>query len=284
MLFVPPVFAAACRWLLIPCAIVAQVSQVCVGQQTSQATSTEASTETTPPTLTPKIFLIGNSLTWDTLPGLLDGDVQWHVDCGKNLKFIHDNPAAPCVKTSTLWPEALSSKQYDLLCVQPHFGTSLDEDVAAISAWLKLQPTAALVIHTGWNRAAEFNATYHHKSTNTGQMIHSPSYFQSLTKRLLELHPHRNIRTTSAIDVLNQVYEEIQQGQAPFKNFTELFRDEIHMNTQVGRYLMHNLMRIALNQPLSDQGFQIDAPQKKYITQKLSAMQQGSQLKPAAKP
>jgi hypothetical protein len=38
------------------------------------------------PSYSKKIFLIGNSLTWDTLPGLLDGDVQWHVDCGKNLK------------------------------------------------------------------------------------------------------------------------------------------------------------------------------------------------------
>ncbi|MEZ6077533.1 MAG: hypothetical protein R3C56_18245 [Pirellulaceae bacterium] len=27
-----------------------------------------------------KIYLIDNSLAWDALPGLLDGDVQWHVD------------------------------------------------------------------------------------------------------------------------------------------------------------------------------------------------------------
>lgn len=32
-----------------------------------------------PPT---RCYLIGNSLTWDTVPPLLSGDVQWHVDCG----------------------------------------------------------------------------------------------------------------------------------------------------------------------------------------------------------
>ena len=47
-------------------------------------------------------FLIGNSLTWDTVPSKLDGDVQWHVDCGKSLPFIYENPQKPCVKTSTL--------------------------------------------------------------------------------------------------------------------------------------------------------------------------------------
>jgi len=34
---------------------------------------------------TSSCYLIGNSLTWDTVPPLLSGDVQWHVDCGVNL-------------------------------------------------------------------------------------------------------------------------------------------------------------------------------------------------------
>ena len=62
----------------------------------------------------PRTFLIGNSLTWDTVPGRLSGDVQWHVDCGVNLPYIYANPAKPCVKDSTLWPTALRDKQYDI--------------------------------------------------------------------------------------------------------------------------------------------------------------------------
>jgi hypothetical protein len=41
---------------------------------------------------TRSFYLIGNSLTQDTVPSGLDGDVQWHVDCGKSLPFIYENP------------------------------------------------------------------------------------------------------------------------------------------------------------------------------------------------
>ena len=78
---------------------------------------------------TKSYYLIGNSLTWDTLPGLLDGDVQWHVDCGTSLPFVFANPGKPCVKSSTLWPAALKEKQYDVVSVQPHYGSTLQQDV-----------------------------------------------------------------------------------------------------------------------------------------------------------
>lgn len=226
-----------------------------------------------------KIYLIGNSLTWDTLPGLLEGDVQWHVDCGKNLKYIHDHPGSPCVKTSTLWPTALKSKQYDVLCVQPHFGSSLAEDVQAISAWLALQPQATLVLHTGWNRAADFEATYH-AGSDGGQMVHAPEYFQALTAALQAAHPQRTIRSTLAMQVLDEIYHDIQSGQAPFASFETLYRDSIHMTTQEGRFLMHNLMRIAVQQPISEQGFQLEPQPKEYLLGKLNAVQ--SRLSPVA--
>ena len=84
---------------------------------------------------THSFYLIGNSLTQDTLPSLLDGDVQWHVDCGKSLPFIYENPGQPCVKNSTLWPEALKAKQYNVISVQVHYGSNLDSDAAVIVEW-----------------------------------------------------------------------------------------------------------------------------------------------------
>ena len=84
-------------------------------------------------------YLIGNSLTWDTVPQQLDGDTQWHVDCGVSLPYIHANPAKPCVKQSTIWPKALRDKQYDVVSVQPHSGSTLSQDVETISDWMKLQ-------------------------------------------------------------------------------------------------------------------------------------------------
>ncbi|MCA9133353.1 MAG: hypothetical protein KDA45_09370 [Planctomycetales bacterium] len=239
-------------------------ANLCAAQEAAQEGAPESS-------LDKKIYLIGNSLTWDCLPGLLAGDVQWHVDCGKHLQFIYDQPAEPCVKTSVIWPEALKAKQYDLLCVQPHVGTTLDEDVAVISQWLDLQPTAILILHTGWSRAADFETQYH-AGVAEQRMAHTPEYFELLSNRLAEKYPDRQIRSTHAIDVLDEIWHDIENSHAPFQSFTELYRDNIHMKPQVGRYLMHNLMRIALGQPRSEQGFQIDAKQKEYLDQKLTAL------------
>lgn len=218
-----------------------------------------------------EIFLIGNSLTWDTLPPLLGEGVAWHVDCGKNLKYIYENPSEPCVKSSMIWTEALKTESYDILCVQPHFGTTLAEDVTVISAWLDLQPKAKLVIHTGWNRSADFEAVYHAKPDGD-QMAHQPSYFEKLMAALQEKYPQREITTTRAIQVLNDVYQDIQRGQAPFEKFDEIYRDAIHLDNQTGRYLMHNLLRLSLGMECSDQGFQIEPEHKEYFHRKLDAV------------
>tara|TARA_B100000676_G_scaffold300603_1_gene346504 strand:- start:138 stop:623 length:486 start_codon:yes stop_codon:yes gene_type:complete len=99
--------------------------------------------------LPPAYYLIGNSLTWDTVPARIDGDVQWHVDCGKPIAYIHAHPEKPCVKTSTLWPKALKAKQYTYLSVQPHYDASVTSAAEAIGHWIRLQPNAIHVTHSG---------------------------------------------------------------------------------------------------------------------------------------
>lgn len=210
-------------------------------------------------------YLIGNSLTWDTIPGLLDGDVQWHVDCGKPLTYIYANPGEPCVKTSTLWPTALKEKQYDFVSVQPHYGSTLQQDADTISAWMTLQSNAVFVIHSGWarqvSRVAEFG-----NPEGAGEMQHSPAYFRALVAELRTRHPDREIRQTRAITLLAQVAADIERGTAPFKAIADLHRDPIHMKHEVGKYLMHNAMRIALGQRISARGFdKVDPQIKQYL-------------------
>lgn len=204
-------------------------------------------------------YLIGNSLTWDTLPGKLAGDVQWHVDCGVSLPHIHARPEKPCVTTSTLWPSALRDKQYDVLSVQPHYGSTLAQDIEVISAWLKLQPRAVCVIHTGWARhparADEF-ASY----TQPVTMVHSPTYIRALLADLRQRYPDREFRSTLAQNLLAVVAEDIAAGRAPLKQIATLYRDDIHMTLDHGRYLMHNAMRRALGQPSSRTGFEKSDP------------------------
>ena len=212
-----------------------------------------------------RVYLIGNSLTWDTVPGRLDGDVQWHVDCGVNLRHIHSHPEMPCVRDSTRWPEALRDKQYDVVSVQPHYGTSLADDVEVISAWMTMQPKAVFVIHSGWafqaQRASEFD-TYQPPQ----QMTHSPVYLRALVAELRRRHPGREIRQTFAQTLLAQVADDVAAGRAPFRDVADLYRDVIHVTNDHGKYLMHNAMRRALGQPHSSAGFdQLDPKIKDYL-------------------
>ena len=211
------------------------------------------------------VYLIGNSLTWDTVPSRLDGDVQWHVDCGKSLPFMFANPEMPCVKTSTLWPQALREKQYDIVSFQTHYGATLKEDVETISKWIQLQPMAVFVIHTGWahheKRAAEYAST-----AISGKMQHSPAYVGALLSELKKAYPDREFRQTRAIDLLDHIATDIKAGRAPLTDVVDLHRDKIHMKLDSGRYLMHNAMRGALGQPRSNRGFEkLDPKLKTYL-------------------
>lgn len=210
-------------------------------------------------------YLIGNSLTWDTVPGRLTGDVQWHVDCGVSLPHIYSHPEMPCVKDSTIWTKAFSDKQYDVVSVQPHYGSTLVQDVETISAWMKLQPKAVFVIHSGWarhaSRADEF-ASY----APAVQMTHSPVYLRALISELKRLHPGREIRQTLAQNLLAQVAEDIAVKQAPLDKVETLYRDDIHLTHETGKYLVHNAMRRALGQPPSAAGFEkIDPKVRQYL-------------------
>ncbi|MCA9174924.1 MAG: hypothetical protein KDB14_10630 [Planctomycetales bacterium] len=216
-----------------------------------------------------RIYLIGNSLTWDTTPRLLEGDVQWHVDCGKSLPYIQSHPDKPCVKDSTLWPSALREKQYDVVSVQPHYGSTLQQDVETISRWMALQPHATFVLHTGWARRlerAEEDASY----AAPDEMLHSLGYIRALLAELRRLHPGRELRQSFAQTLLAQVAADIDNGQAPIEQLEHLYRDAIHMTLDHGRYLMHNAMRRALGLPYSEKGFAKLNPQwKTYLDGKL---------------
>lgn len=212
-------------------------------------------------------FLIGNSLTWDTQPSLLDGDVQWHVDCGKSLPYIFEHPESPCVKSSTLWPQALKEKKYDIVVVQSHYGATLQQDVDTISKWIELQPQADFVIHTGWARSASRAEEYGAKAVaKDGKMQHSPAHIEALLKGLKQRHPKTVFRQTGAMDLLAVVAADADQGKGPIQDVTELYRDKIHMKLDTGRYLMHNAMRRAIGQPLSTKGFEkLDPAMQKYL-------------------
>lgn len=209
-------------------------------------------------------MLIGNSLTRDAVPALMDGTVDYHVDCGVSLPYISANPDAPCVATSTLWPRALSAQQYKYLAVQPH-DESVADNVTVIAQWMAMQPHAILINHQAWAPHAQFESESHttDSPTDGAEWTRSPAFYADLATRLHAIDPDREIRFTRTADALDLIYHDIETGQAPYDSFDELYRDDIHMGTgesdsddASGRYLVHNLMRLALDQPFSEVGFE----------------------------
>ncbi len=185
---------------------------------------------------------------------------------------MHANPQQPCVKSSKLWPTALKEKQYGLVTVQPHYGSTLDEGVETISAWLAMQPDAIFVIHTGWAHHAKRVGEYANDDV-TGKMQHSPAYIAALVAALQKQHPERKFRQTHAIDLLAKIAADVECGKAPISDVAELHRDAIHMKHESGKYLMHNAMRHALGQPRSSKGFEkIDAEMKTYLDSVLDTL------------
>lgn len=132
-----------------------------------------------------RYYLIGNSLTWDTRPARLDGDVQWHVDCGVSLPFIFANPEKPCVKSSALWPTALRDKQYDVVSVQPHYGDESMELVAQMPNLEEFRLGSAQVTDEGLQLLAAAKSLK--KLTLSGMKNITPSGIERLRKSRPEL-------------------------------------------------------------------------------------------------
>jgi hypothetical protein len=218
----------------------------------------------TPPT----VYLIGNSLTWDTVPEALPGpdlpaeNVRWHVDCGVSLPHIKAHPEKPCVESSTKWPEALSAHQFDLVSVQVHYGSKLAEDADTIGFFMEQQPQATFVVHSGWAfhkaRAEELD-----HAREPAEMVHSTRYMRALLAELRRRYPGRELRQTFAQNLLAAVAEDVAAGRAAIGGVEDLYRDNIHLTLDHGRYLMHNAMRRALGLRRSAAGFKDLDPQIK---------------------
>lgn len=213
------------------------------------------------------IFQIGNSLSWDTRPGDRDGLNEWHIFCNRNLQFIYDNPTGHCINSSIPWTVALAENSYEFVIVQPFVGTTLEQDRAIIAEWMQMQPDATFVIHPGWTTFRTFANDY--VSQNDGMMKPSVAYIDDL---ISALPSDRNILSTRSHDVLFDIHQDIEAGTAPFSQLSDLYRDDIHMSWNVGRYLMHNVTRKAMGQPINDDDFNLDANIRSYLKSKIRAI------------
>ncbi len=164
------------------------------------------------------IYTLGNSLTQDTLPHYLDGEVYKGIYCGQNLQQIFNDPNNFCTMDSTAWDVAFANHQFDWVTVQPYVGTSMLQDASLIEGWMNMQPGAQFVIHTGWYYAASFETTYH-GVFGDGMMHHNPAYFNALIAEV-EAQTGRTVNSDHAIDVLETIYHDIEDGNARIRRLT----------------------------------------------------------------
>lgn len=184
------------------------------------------------------VYCIGNSLTADASPRHLDDIYGWHADCGVGLPYIYANPNNPCVTNSIIWPTALSTQTFSHVTVQPA-GDTVANNVFAISQWMQMQPSAQFVYHLRWPVLSQFDT-----------MAQTEMQFAAdIIAGLATLHPSRPVTRDKTIEAMLYIQSDIVAGNSPLSSIGELYRDDVHLNA-IGIYLMHNLLRDALGQPL----------------------------------
>lgn len=196
------------------------------------------------------IFVIGNSLTQDTIPGQYGAD--FHIRANSGLQIIYDSPTTNLLTGSIDWPTAFAATQYDLISVQPYRTSSetdsLNQNTTVISEWAALQPNAVFIIHTAWAPFADHSEQYATNGEDSGGLLSwNRGYYEELITRLRAANPGTAFKVTPAINVLESINRDIVQGIGPYTALSDLYRDALHMNTDGGGfYLQHNLMRRTL--------------------------------------
>jgi hypothetical protein len=211
------------------------------------------------------VFTLGSSYTWDARPNELDDAPQWHIECGKSLIYIHDNPFNPCVSSSTLWPDALAATIFDYITFQPVPeenlpDSKLRDDLFSIYDFLRKQPNATIVVHQTWPIPSQWEAALHGPS-DLMMTNRSLAYGYAVKRRLEDMFPEYTVRLTRSNEMLDRIYHDCQKGACPFpQGFQAMFRDaQGHMSFDAGSYLQHNALRAALGQPIG-----VDSPSAEY--------------------
>jgi Bacterial Ig domain/Dockerin type I domain/Thrombospondin type 3 repeat len=224
------------------------------------------------------VYVLGSSYSANALPYALDDRPQWHIDCGRPLQFIYDNPQAPCDSTSTIWPVALLATQFDHISFQPVAGTGITEqsDLDTIGYWMSLQPTAVVVIHPTWPVPAIWESAFHNPNPDNTLTNYSQQYYYDLISKLQTAHPRRTIATDRANEMLDSIYHDIQNGIGLLENFQEMFADSSgHSSFNYGKYLQHNALRQAFGQQtgVDNTSYGVDPKFKSYLDEKVRACQ-----------
>lgn len=207
-------------------------------------------------------YRIGNSLTWDSQPGAIEklaAQRGWkhregyHINCGKSLQRIWENPEEVCVKPVAeygTFRKALTEKQWSAVALQPYPAkgeSTLATDAARILDFISLtreneaNAETVFYIYAGWpaQSLGPLKDVWGKEVTDDDSTptILAEDYFGHLLRRVRGA-TDAEVRVIPVGHVLAALDGRIQAGGVPgFTSITQLYRDNVHLTGDVGRYV-----------------------------------------------
>ncbi|MCD6175659.1 MAG: hypothetical protein J7K65_07845 [Planctomycetes bacterium] len=202
-------------------------------------------------------YHIGNSLTWDMQPlGLAElarqrnyeHETGYHIECGKPLKHIWNNPKSTCVapvKKFGYFDDALPNHSWDLVSIQPYSGDStLLDDEEVILKMIKLaqgnpkNKNTRFYIYAAWPKRGNYQTkwTTDVSENDRAATVLAREYFKHLIERVRS-------RTTAQVfmipvgEVLYELDKKLKAGEVPgYTSVDQMYRDTNHLSLDIGRF------------------------------------------------
>jgi len=202
-------------------------------------------------------YHIGNSLTWDLQPRGLPGLAQiggesletgFHIRCSKSLNYIWDHPTDVCsnLKDPDFFTPSLTENPWDAVTLQSHTGSgsTLATDVATVLNFIDLTKSnpanqdTAFYVYAAWPSKGNYETKWTKSVLNEDatKTVIAREYFDDLMSRLQNATSAKVLMIPVG-EVLFELDQKMQAGEIPgFTSIDELYRDDLHLSLDVGRY------------------------------------------------
>ena len=212
-------------------------------------------------------YHVGNSLTEDAVVGAFpefadqrgfSHETGWHIYRGKSLPFIVSNPRPSkqggYSSKHGFWDQALKNERWDVVTLQiyPSDGSTLASDVAAVEQLIattrqnQANRDTRFIIYGPWDITGE---KYSQRWEEVAELNdESPTdrrrqYFDEVWRRVQAAVPDADISLLMTGELLFSADQHIKQaGESGgswlgFASLKDLYRDQVHLNGQQGRWL-----------------------------------------------
>lgn len=207
---------------------------------------------------------IGNSLTKDTDFANLSPRNDRTINSGQPLSYHRANTTSSTDAETRFSSEALALFDYDVLMMQPFQAPTLQtiaQDVDDMQFFIDQQPLVNMImIHQGFDfGTSAANANYYTEPLQS-TFNHSAANWNEMLRLLKAQNFQKDIRLSRTAETVRLAAIKINAGDSPLLRVgspydnDSLYRDNIHINWQHGRHLVHNTVRRAAGLPFNHVG------------------------------